>query len=90
MVITLVEKEVAEVGYGFTNLGATKICENCQLKKVCVDVLEKYHAYRVVEVRKKEHICMIENQPMLVCLVEEDDYIISVEKQKYLEKRLDV
>jgi uncharacterized protein (UPF0179 family) len=85
MIITLVEKEVAELNYTFTHVGASKICDNCSLKKVCVDVLKENHSYSVVEVRQKEHICLIENQPMLVCVVEEADYIISVENQKYLE-----
>lgn len=85
MIITLVEKEVAELNYTFTHVGASKICDNCSLKKVCVDVLKENHSYSVVEVRQKEHTCLIENQPMLVCVVEEADYIISVENQKYLE-----
>ena len=85
MIITLVEKEVAELKYTFTHLGASEICNNCPLKKVCVDVLNKNHSYKVVEVKQKEHICLIENQQMLVCIVEEADYTISVENQKYLE-----
>ncbi|MHA1201201.1 MAG: UPF0179 family protein [Candidatus Heimdallarchaeaceae archaeon] len=85
MIITLVEKEVAELNYTFTHVGASKICDNCSLKKVCVDVLKENHSYSVIEVRQKEHTCLIENQPMLVCVVEEADYIISVENQKYLE-----
>jgi len=85
MVITLVEKEVAELNYTFIHVGASKICGNCPLKKVCVDVLKKNHSYKVVEVMQKEHTCLIENQPMLVCVVEEADYVISVENQKYLE-----
>ena len=85
MDITLVEKEVAEEGYTFTHLGASKICDKCNLKKVCVDVLQINHAYRIVEVKDKEHTCLIENQPMLVCAVEEADYKISVDNQKYLE-----
>ncbi len=88
MVITLVEKEVAELNYSFIHVGASKICNNCPLKKVCVDVLKENHSYKVVEVRKKEHICLIENQPMLVCVVEEADYTISVENQKYLENMI--
>ncbi|MBY8999979.1 MAG: UPF0179 family protein [Candidatus Heimdallarchaeota archaeon] len=88
MVITLVEKEAAEPDYTFTHLGASKICDQCPLKKVCVDVLKENHSYKVTEVRKKEHICLIENQPMLVCVVEEADYTISVTHQKYLENIL--
>ena len=85
MVITLVEKEVAELNYSFIHVGASKICNNCPLKKVCVGVLKENHSYKVVEVRRKEHTCLIENQQMLVCVVEEADYTISVENQKYLE-----
>ncbi len=88
MVITLVEKEVAKLNYSFIHVGVSKICNNCPLKKVCVDVLKENHSYKVVEVRKKEHTCLIENQPMLVCVVEEADYTISVENQKYLENMI--
>ncbi|MHA1345101.1 MAG: UPF0179 family protein [Candidatus Heimdallarchaeaceae archaeon] len=88
MIITLVEKEVAELNYTFTHIGSSKICDNCPLKKVCVGVLKENHSYKVVEIKQKKHTCLIENQPMMVCVVEEADYTISVEKQKYLENMI--
>ncbi len=85
MVLTLIEKNIAAVGYKFTHLGGMKVCENCNLNKVCVDSLESNISYVVTEVRNIEHLCLIDNQVMLVCNVEETSNIISVENQKFLE-----
>ncbi len=85
MVITLLEKSIASVGYKFTHLGGTKICKKCPLNKVCVDSLEKNKSYIITEVRENEHTCLIENQVMVVCEVEETSSVITVEDQKFLE-----
>lgn len=85
MVITLLEKNIASVGYKFTHLGGTKICEKCSLRKVCVDSLEKNTSYIITEVRQNEHTCLIDNQVVVVCEVEESSSIITVEDQKFLE-----
>ena len=85
MVITLLPKSVAEVGYEFTHLGKTQICNRCSLLKVCVDALKEDYTYKVTNVRKKEHECLIDNQIMVICEVEEANDIISVKKQKFLE-----
>lgn len=85
MVITLLEKNIASVGYKFTHLGGIKVCEKCSLKKVCVDSLEKNRSYVITEVRQNEHLCLIDNQVMVVCEVEETSIIIAVENQKFLE-----
>ena len=85
MVITLLEKNIATVGYKFTHLGGTKVCKKWSLNKVCVDSLEKNITYFVTEVRQNEHSCLIDNQVMVVCEVEETSVIISVEDQKFLE-----
>ncbi|NPD87943.1 MAG: hypothetical protein HGN29_04425 [Asgard group archaeon] len=84
MVITLVPKDVADIGYQFTHLGKTKICNQCSLLKVCVDALKENFSYTVTEVREKEHVCLIDDQIMIVCNVEETSDIISVRKQKFL------
>ena len=85
MIVTLLPKDTAKIGYQFTHLGKVQICNQCSLLKVCVDVLKENFSYQVTEVRKKEHICLIDNQIMIVCNVEEASDIISVRKQKFLE-----
>jgi len=85
MVITLVGKNIAKIGYSFTHLGGTEICEKCPLLKVCVDPLEKSSTYKITNIREKEHICLIDNQTMVVCDVEETNDTITVENQKFLE-----
>jgi uncharacterized protein (UPF0179 family) len=84
MTITLVPKDVAKIGYQFTHLGKTKICNKCSLLKVCVDALKDNVSYVVKEFREKEHKCLIDDQIMVVCEVEETSDTISVRKQKYL------
>jgi uncharacterized protein (UPF0179 family) len=85
MVITLLPKSVADVGYEFTHLGKTQICKKCSLLKVCVDALKEDYTYKITSVRKKEHECLIDNQVMVVCEVEETNDTISVTRQKFLE-----
>ena len=84
MIITLLEKNVAKEGYRFTHMGSAKICETCPFYKVCVESLQEYNTYIVKTVRKKEHPCLIDNQTMLVCEVEEANLILTVKKQKFL------
>ena len=85
MVITLLPNSVAKIGYSFTNLGKTEICESCSLLKVCVDALKENYSYQVTEIKGIEHTCLIDNQTMVVCNVEEANDIISVKKQKFLD-----
>ncbi|MHA1952884.1 MAG: UPF0179 family protein [Candidatus Heimdallarchaeaceae archaeon] len=88
MVVTLLPRDTAKIGYQFTHLGKAQVCNQCSLLKVCVDVLKENFSYQVTEVRAKEHMCLIDNQVMLVCNVEEASDIISVRKQKFLENIL--
>ena len=85
MVITLLPRSVAKIGYHFTNLGKAKTCDSCSLLKVCVDALKENYTYQVTEIKGIEHTCLIDNQTMVVCKVEEANDIISVRKQKYLD-----
>lgn len=85
MVITLIPKDVASKGYQFTNLGKAQICNSCPLLKVCVDALKENYTYQVTETKKIEHTCLIDNQTMIVCNVEEANDLISVRKQKFLD-----
>ncbi len=85
MVLTLIPKFVAERDYEFIHLGGIEICENCSLKTVCINSIKVHHSYKVIEVRKKEHKCPIDDSVMLVCDVQETKTIISVLNQKFLE-----
>ena len=85
MVLTLLNKNNVSVGYKFTHLGSATICESCKLKKVCVDSLEKNKTYVVTEIRKNEHPCLIDNQKMILCNVEETSSTITVKNQKFLD-----
>lgn len=85
MVITLVDKSVAYVGYRFVHLGQSSSCEHCPLRKVCVESLEKYHNYEIVAVMTKEHKCIIDESTMRVVDVKEVPITLTVEKKKYLE-----
>jgi len=85
MTVTLLPKDVATVGYEFTFVGGSDVCNQCPLKKVCVESLKRDHTYIVTNIRKKEHQCLIDGTMMIVCDVEETSYIITIEKKKFLE-----
>ena len=85
MAISLVPKSVAKVGYQFTHLGGVEICAKCQFLPVCVDSLDVGSSYEIIELREKEHPCLLDKQPMLVCDVKEINDRISVKEQKYLD-----
>ena len=85
MIITLLAKNIAKIGYKFTHMGGTEVCLKCILRKVCVEALEKNVSYEVKKISTKEHSCLIDDQIMIVCEVEETNNIITVESQKYLE-----
>ena len=85
MVISLVPKNVAQVGYQFTHLGGTETCKKCQFLSVCVNSLEKGSTYEVTQVREKEHSCLIDNSIMSVCELKQINDMLSVKHQKFLD-----
>ena len=85
MVITLVEKSIAKIGYIFTHFGETQICELCPLRHVCVNSLEKNKSYIIKSIMGKEHACLIDDSQMMVCDVEETNYKITIENTKFLD-----
>ncbi|MCE7741647.1 MAG: hypothetical protein GOP50_04250 [Candidatus Heimdallarchaeota archaeon] len=85
MVISLVPKGVAQKGYQFTHLGSTQTCQKCNLLSVCVNSLETGSTYEVIQVREKEHPCLIDNSMMVVCELKQKNDKISVRQQKYLD-----
>lgn len=85
MVITLVEKSIAKIGYTFTHVGETQICEICLLRHVCVNSLEKNKSYIIKSIMGKEHTCLIDDSKMIVCNVEEANYKITIQNTKFLD-----
>ncbi len=71
MAITLVGKEISDIGTEFYYLGPMDDCGDCKLKGVCFN-LEEGARYRVTAVREQEHDC-----PLL-----EDERVTAVEVEK--------
>lgn len=85
MVISLIPKNAAKVGYQFTHLGGTKTCQECKFLSVCVGSLDVGSTYEIIIVREKEHPCLIDNGLMVVCELEEKNDFVTVRDQKFLE-----
>ncbi len=85
MVITLVEKNIAKIGYIFTHVGETQTCEFCLLRHVCIDSLEKNKSYTIKSIMGKEHTYLIDDSKMIVCNVEEANYKITIQNTKFLD-----
>ncbi|MHA1114888.1 MAG: UPF0179 family protein [Candidatus Heimdallarchaeum aukensis] len=84
MKITLIPKNVANLGYVFSHVGELPECAQCKLRSVCIDALVKGKNYKVVEIKKKEHVCLIDETKMVVCKVEEINPVIIIKKEKNL------
>ena len=85
MLISFIPKDVAKIGYHFIHQGETQTCKNCQFIQVCIKQLEKGSSYEVVDIRDKEHPCLIDNGIMIVCEVQKISDVIAIENQKYLD-----
>jgi uncharacterized protein (UPF0179 family) len=85
MPLSFVPKDVAKVGYKFSHQGGTPTCKQCRYIQVCIEQLEEGSSYEIVEVRDKEHPCLIDNGVMVVCEVKKTFDTLAVENQKYLE-----
>ena len=85
MTLSFILKDVAKVGYQFSHQGGTQTCKKCQYIQVCIEQLEMGSSYEVIEVKSKEHPCLIDNGVMVVCEVKKINDIVAVENQKYLE-----
>lgn len=57
--ITLLPESMAKIGLKFVHEGASNLCLNCKLRRVCVEVLEEGRVYEVVNVRGKKHKCRL-------------------------------
>ena len=85
MTLSFIPKDVVKVGYKFSHQGGTQTCKKCQYIQVCIQQLELGSSYEIVEVRGKEHPCLIDNGIMVVCEVKKINDTVAVENQKYLE-----
>ena len=57
--ITLIGKDLAEIGKEFVFLGPAGECENCRFKSSCIGNLELNRKYVVVDVKDNEQKCPI-------------------------------
>lgn len=85
MTLSFVPKDVARIGYKFSHQGGTQTCKKCQYLQVCIQQLEVGSTYEILEVRNKEHPCLIDNGIMIVCEVKKINDTISIKTQKYIE-----
>lgn len=69
MTITLIGKDVSEVGYEFVYLGEAEECAACKLRSVC-NSLDIGSRYRVTEVRRQEHDCALLDEKIVAVQVE--------------------
>ena len=81
MKLTLIDSNMARVGYEFINYGDTKECRDCKLINACMENLEKGRKYRIIETRDREHNCKIAGR-VLVVEVEECDVSGALDQRK--------
>ncbi len=80
MKLTLVDSNLARVGYEFVNYGEANECKECKLAKACLN-LERGKKYRVTSVREKEHECLIAGRATVV-EVEECDMAAAIPQRQ--------
>jgi len=67
MVVTLLDREKAKVGYKFKFLGCAPECSRCELARACVGKLEKGRVYEVTKVNyRKKFPCKLYGEVYLV------------------------
>ena len=57
--ITLIGKDLAEVGLVFFFYGSTEVCEGCRFKSSCIENLEVGRKYKIINVRDTEQKCKL-------------------------------
>ena len=77
--ISLIGLDQAEVGHVFRFVQPLQTCSECKIKNVCFN-LEHGKRYRIKEVRKQQHPCMVFNRDKVATVeVEEVDEDLVVE-----------
>ncbi len=69
-ITTFVGEAQAIEGLTFVFVGKTTECDECKLKPVCIDNLEKGRVYRIVSVKDKVHSCPIHKDRVRLVEVE--------------------
>lgn len=70
-ITTLIGELQAKPGFKFVFKGAADVCNQCKLREVCVMKLEEGTMYKVVEVLKKRHKCLLREGWVVVAKVVE-------------------
>ena len=68
-IYTLLSKYVTKLGYNFEFLGINKICESCDILKVCLGRLEENELYTVIKVTNKTIDCKLLEEKAIVVQV---------------------
>ena len=64
--ITLIGKDLAQIGVEFVYLGPAEECENCRFKSSCVDSLELNRKYVITDVKDNEQKCPVHSQNIVI------------------------
>lgn len=78
VIITVINRNNAKIGYEFIKQGFSEECLKCSLKHVCIDRLEEGRIYQVVMIRKKEHYCKLIDDKVKVVGVIESNVICTI------------
>lgn len=78
VIITMISKSNAKLGYKFIRHSYPEECLKCSLKHLCADRLEEGRIYQVINIRKNEHYCKLINDKVKVVEVIEPDIICTV------------
>ncbi len=70
VILTLVGVKQAKKGAKFVHIGHAKLCEDCELFKVCIGNLEPNRIYQIIDIRNIEHPCKIHEDGVRVVEVE--------------------
>ncbi len=85
VIITLVGKKIARVGYSFVFSGETGECSECALRKVCCGKLEAGRVYVILNVRDKFHDCPLHEDGVQLVEVEEAPVKVAILSQQLFE-----
>ncbi|AIZ56176.1 hypothetical protein Mpt1_c02760 [Candidatus Methanoplasma termitum] len=82
--ITLISIPQAKEGGRFYYLGPQPECDECKLKKVCVN-LEQGHLYEIISVREQTHDCVLNEDKVKVVEVNKTVQMSAVPKRSAIE-----
>ncbi len=84
-VFALLPKDMAMKGFRFILISETESCNDCELRKVCIESLEEERCYEVEEVRKKSFRCPVYGE-MRVCRIKQvNEIFLSIPRADAIE-----